>query len=125
LKPFGNTVAGAVIGGASAVAGEFALAAGGLSSAGVGVGGGTLTLTETFVAGGTASGISGFYWRQGFNGLFPEYVDPPSVETVTFDYASGGTLGLGGRFIEAVGNPFSRAGWDTIRLTTAEASTPS
>ncbi len=122
LKPFGNTVAGAVIGGTSAVAGEFALAAGGLSSAGVGVGGGTLTLTETFVAGGTVSAISGFYWRQGFNGLFPEYVDPPSVETVTFDYASGGTLGLGGRFIEAVGNPFSRAGWNTIRLTTAEAS---
>jgi RHS repeat-associated protein len=121
LRPFGNTVAGAVIGGASAVASEFALAAGGLSSAGVGVGGGTLTLTETFVAGGTASAISGFYWRQGFNGLFPEYVDPPSVGTVAFDYASGGTLGLGGRFIEAVGNPFSRAGQNTIRMTTAEA----
>ena len=135
LKGFGYTVGGAAIGGLSAVAGEVALSTGGIGSLtsggsafggstllGAGVGGGTLTLTETLIAGGTVSAISGLYWRQGFNGLFPEYVDPPSAGTVAFDYILGGGLGLGGRFIEAVGNPFSRAGWNTIRLNTAEAS---
>jgi RHS repeat-associated protein len=129
FRAFFNTGAGAVIGGISALGGEAVLASVGMGSFGAGAAGGaalagtgtTLTLTQTFVLSGTVSTVGGLIWRTGFNGLFPEYEAPPSVGTMASDYALGGALGLGFRALEAVGNPFSRAGWNTIRTTLAEA----
>jgi RHS repeat-associated protein len=127
-----NTFAGAAIAGVSALGGEAVLAsvglgtfaggaAGGATLAGAGTAG-TLTIGQTFVLSGTVSATGGFIWRGGFNGLFPEYVEPPSAGTITTDYALGGALGVGFRVVEAVGNPFSRTGWNTVRTTTAEAA---
>jgi RHS repeat-associated protein len=130
-----NTAAGAVIGAGSWAAGEIVAAwagvgtyaAGGgirafeLASEGVGLAR-TLTLGQTFVLSGTGAAISGLAWRNGFNGLFPELVEPPSVGSTVFDYATGGALGLVFRAVEAIGNPFSKGGWTTIRMNLAEAS---
>ena len=124
-----NTGAGALVGGVSALGGEAVLASAGLGSfasggaatvAGAG-GAGTLTLAQGFVLSGTTSAVGGLIWRAGFNDLFPEYEAPPSAGTMATDYAFGGVLSVGFRAVEAVGNPFSRAGWNTIRMTVAEA----
>jgi hypothetical protein len=94
-----------------------------LGAAGAGAGTATtLTIPQTFVLSGTVAAVSNFVWRNGFNDLFPDYVAPPSVGSVTFDYLTGGAFGLGFRAIEAVGNPFSRAGWNTVKMNVAEAN---
>lgn len=103
LRAFGNTIGGAIIGGATALVGEGVLALGGVGifAEGSAV---TLTTAQTFVLYGTASASSGAVGRHGFNSIFPEYIDPVSAETIATDYAFGGSLTVVGKAI----SPYAR-----------------
>jgi RHS repeat-associated protein len=101
LRIFGNVFGGAAIGGLAAVAGEAVLAAGGT---GLFASGGTATATsltagQSFVLYGTSSAATGSVLRYGFNGMFPEYVDPVTPGTMAFDYVAGGSIGAGLRIL--------------------------
>lgn len=107
LRAFGNTIGGAVIGGATALVGEAVLALGGV---GVFAEGSAVTLTtaQTFTLYGTASATSGAVGRYGFNGLFPEYIDPVSAETIATDYVLGGGLPVVGNAVAPYARQFAQ-----------------
>ncbi|MFG3604428.1 DUF6531 domain-containing protein [Micromonospora chersina] len=124
FRTLGNTVAGSLIGAVSGMAAHAVatLAVGGTTAFGTGTAGagalgagglssGSLTLVQRFVIGGTMSVASGYLWRTGFHGLFPEYEEPPSVGNMTFDYVTGGLLG-----------PSSREGLQAMLRDTIPAS---
>jgi RHS repeat-associated protein len=114
LKGFSNTVIGAVIGAASGLGGEAVLGAAGTGSL-VGTGSvtaaSTLTLSQSMALTGTVSATSGLIWRSGFNGLFPEYVEPPSIESSGFDFALGAVGPIIGRTMETA----SVQVWNSVR----------
>ncbi|WP_347159203.1 DUF6531 domain-containing protein [Pontibacter chitinilyticus] len=105
-RPLAQTFGGAAIGGVSVVGGEAVLAYGGTGIFATGSGAvTTLTATETFVMYGTSSAVAGGIGRYGFNGMFPEYIDPVSNETIATDYLIGGGIPVVGSGLKYVGTP--------------------
>ncbi len=122
--------ASAAVGAATGFAGEAVLATVGIGSlaaggtaAGTGIAaGGTLSLGQTLVLGGTVSVTSGYVWRSGISGIFPELADPPSAGTMATDYVFGAGLSGGFRALEAISYPSTWSGrWWTVRLSVREA----
>ncbi len=92
-RPLANTFGGAIIGGAAVVGGEMVLAAGGTGIFATGATTTSLTASQAFVLYGTSSAVTGAIGRNGFNGLFPEYINPVSPGTIATDYILGGGIG--------------------------------
>jgi RHS repeat-associated protein len=108
LRIFGNVFGGAIIGGVAIVGGEAVLAVGGtgIFAGGAAAGGGlaSLSAVQTFVLYGTSSVVSGGILRAGFNGMFPDYVNPVSAGTVAFDFVAGGAFATVARAFEPTFN---------------------
>ncbi|TCC94313.1 hypothetical protein EZ428_05945 [Pedobacter frigiditerrae] len=92
-RPLANTFGGAIIGGAAVVGGEMVLAVGGTGIFATGATTTSLTASQAFVLYGTSSAVTGAIGRNGFNNLFPEYIDPVSSRTIATDYILGGGIG--------------------------------
>jgi RHS repeat-associated protein len=106
LKVLGYAYGGAAIGGVSVVAAEGVLAVGGVSTlaSGTTATATSLTATQTFVLYGTSSATAGIVGREGFNAMFPEYIDPVSVDTIASDFILGGGIPVVGSALRPMVN---------------------
>lgn len=107
LRVLGNVFGGAAFGVVAIVAGEAVLAAGGVGIFASGTGATAVSLTglHSFVLYGTSTAAAGLVLRSGFNFMFPEYVNPVTPETIAYDYAAGGGIGVVSSRLGLLANP--------------------